>query len=145
MEGMAHPFAGEPAAPADTDAEWELIEDARDDVHAGRVIHDEDVDAWLDLLVRGGLLPMPAAPGAEWRRPASSRRKLTVALGAARPVGLLWRRNRGSGRWGARALRCIRGRNSAVVEVVPQAAHTATPTASAKLRGSTAAARLARS
>lgn len=72
MEGMADPFADEPAASAETDAEREarlahereLIEEAREDVRAGRVIHDEDVDAWLDLFVRGEPLPMPTAPAA---------------------------------------------------------------------------------
>lgn len=70
MAATTNPFAGEQPAPrAETDAERSsrleheraLLDEAREDVRAGRVVADEDVDAWLDLFVRGEPLPMPDA------------------------------------------------------------------------------------
>ncbi len=72
MAATTNPLAGEPARPADTEAEHRarlaheraLLDEAREDVKAGRVIPDGESDAWLDLLVRGEPLPMPDAPSA---------------------------------------------------------------------------------
>jgi hypothetical protein len=56
--------------PAETEAdraarlahERVLLEQAREDVEAGRVIADEDIDAWLDRFAGGEPLPTPNAP-----------------------------------------------------------------------------------
>ena len=39
-----------------------LLAEAREDVHAGRVVAGKDVDAWLGLYGRGEPLPMPDSP-----------------------------------------------------------------------------------
>ena len=74
MADTTDPLAGEPATRAETEAERAvrlareraLLAEAREDVRAGRVVADEDVDAWLDLLVGGDEpLPMPDAPAAK--------------------------------------------------------------------------------
>ena len=70
MKTTTDPLAGEPAPRAEAEAkrmarlarERALLVEAREDVHAGRVVADEDVDAWLGLLVRGEPLPMPDSP-----------------------------------------------------------------------------------
>ena len=69
-------LAGSPATHEETGAERAirlaheraLLAEAREDVRAGRVVADEDVDAWLDLLV-GSDGPLPV-PGALPTRPA---------------------------------------------------------------------------
>lgn len=72
MAIATNPLAGEEPAPpqAETVAaraarlahERALLDEAREDVRAGRVIADEDVDAWLDRFVRDEPLPMPDIP-----------------------------------------------------------------------------------
>ena len=42
--------------------EHQQIEEAREDLRAGRFIADEDVDAWLDRLVSGEPLPEDPSP-----------------------------------------------------------------------------------
>lgn len=67
MAHIAADHAEWPAPGTETDAEraarleWEraMIEEAREDVRAGRVIPDGEVDAWLDRLVRGEPLTFP--------------------------------------------------------------------------------------
>ncbi len=63
--------AGEqPAQQAETEAERAgrlvheraLLDEAREDVRTGRVIADENVDAWLERFVRGKSLPLPETP-----------------------------------------------------------------------------------
>lgn len=39
-----------------------LLDEAREDVRAGRVIADGEVDAWLGRFVRGEALSMPDVP-----------------------------------------------------------------------------------
>ena len=66
MAATTNPLAGDPAPQAETDAERAarlaheraLLDEAREDVRAGRVIADEDVDAWLDRFARGEPLPL---------------------------------------------------------------------------------------
>jgi hypothetical protein len=69
MTKTTNPLADEPAPQAETEAERAarlarestLLDEARQDVRAGRVLADEDVDAWLDRLVRGESLPLADA------------------------------------------------------------------------------------
>lgn len=70
MATTTTPTAGEPAQRTETEAERAarlaheraLLEEAYEDVRAGRVIADDEVDAWLDRFVRGEPLPIPDAP-----------------------------------------------------------------------------------
>ena len=70
MAATTNPLADDPAPHAETEAERvarlarerALLDEAREDVRAGRVIADEDVDAWLHRFTRGEPLPMPEAP-----------------------------------------------------------------------------------
>lgn len=39
--------------------ERQQLDEAREDVRAGRVVADEDVDSWLDRLAAGESLPEP--------------------------------------------------------------------------------------
>lgn len=66
MTAATDPLAGEPAMHAEAEAarvarEGALLAEAREDVRTGRVVADEDVDAWLDLFTGGEPLPMPDA------------------------------------------------------------------------------------
>ena len=72
MAAATNPLTSEPVHQGETETEAEraarlaheraLLDEAREDVRAGRVIADEDVDAWLDRFVRGEPLPMPETP-----------------------------------------------------------------------------------
>ena len=70
MATTTNSLAGEPAPRTETEAERAarlaheraLLDEAREDVRAGRFIADAEVDAWLDRFVRGESLPMPEAP-----------------------------------------------------------------------------------
>ena len=70
MALATNPRAGEPVSQPETEAERAarlahervLLDEAREDVRAARVIADEDVDAWLDRFVCGEPLPTPEAP-----------------------------------------------------------------------------------
>jgi len=70
MVATPHPLTDEPSPRSETEAERTarlareraLLEEAREDVRAGRVIAADDVDAWLDRFTSGELLPLPEAP-----------------------------------------------------------------------------------
>ncbi len=69
MAAVTNHLASEPAPRVETEAERvarlaherALLDEARGDVLAGRVVANEDVDARSYLFVRGESLPMPAA------------------------------------------------------------------------------------
>ena len=50
---------GSPRESAAARAEREMIAEARDDVAAGRIIEDSDLDNWLEGLVRGDPVDLP--------------------------------------------------------------------------------------
>lgn len=92
------PSASEPVPNAEMEAERAarlareraLLAEAREDARTGRVIADEDVDVWLDLVVGGEPLPKPGIPSgcdANQAHPAMARpRRLTIARAAAQDL-----------------------------------------------------------
>ena len=59
MTARPIPVEAEPERAARLAQERQQLDEAREDVGAGRVVADEDVDAWLDRLRRGESLPEP--------------------------------------------------------------------------------------
>ena len=67
MATATNPHADAPVEQAETEAERAirlahervLLDEAREDVRAGRVVADADVNAWLDRFVHDEPLPMP--------------------------------------------------------------------------------------
>jgi hypothetical protein len=62
MATTTDPLAGEPVPHAGAVEAERAARFAREDVRTGRVVADEDVDAWLDLLVSGEPLATPDIP-----------------------------------------------------------------------------------
>ncbi len=59
MTARPIPLEAEPGRAARLARERQQLEEAREDVRAGRVVADEDVDAWLGRLAGGEPLPEP--------------------------------------------------------------------------------------